>query len=86
MRERVSSVAALIALASLTLAATQLSRTPPGAGVIGFYTSELLGRLENENRLNDLCPLSITTVEARDQCRGEMLTRPYGAECLRAEK
>ena len=69
----VSAVAVLFTLAGSMLGADQLSSTPADLAWVGLYNDELLEALENENRLDALCPPSITTVEAREQCRDEML-------------
>ena len=66
-------VVALLVLARSMGVAAQLSSTPAELAWVGLFNSDLIGWLENENRLNDLCPASITAAEARDQCRGAML-------------
>ena len=68
-----SAVAVLFTLAGSMLGANQLSSTPADLAWVGFYNGELLEALENENRLGTLCPPSIPSVEAREQCRGDML-------------
>ena len=70
---RVSAVAVLLVLTASIPSGAQLAAPPTELGWVGFYNRDLLDWLENENRLNGLCPPSTTPADALQQCRADVL-------------
>lgn len=77
MRGRCRSFAAFIVAGSM-LPAAQLPRAPTDLAWVGLYSNQLIDWLENENRLDELCPDIPGNADERVRCRAEKLQpKPY---------
>lgn len=80
-RERLrtfASAATVIIVVGSILPAAQLRRAPADLAWIGLYSNQLIEWLENENRLDELCPEIGGNADERVRCRANKLqSRPY---------
>jgi hypothetical protein len=73
---RISAVFLLVAGSSLP--AAQLPRAPADLAWIGLYSNPMIEWLDNENRLDELCPDIPGSADERVRCRIEKLQpKPY---------
>jgi hypothetical protein len=77
MRWPFRTSAAFIVAGSI-LPAAQLPRAPADLAWVGLYNDQLIEWLENENRIDELCPDIPGKVDDRVRCRDEKLrAKPY---------
>jgi hypothetical protein len=73
LRFRTSAAAAAVVIVTGSIPAAQLRRAPVELGWIGLYSNQLIEWLENENRIDELCPDIPGNTGERVRCRGEKL-------------